>query len=170
MITLSDTQSILLATAAQRENGSVLPLHGSVKPGGGAAKARANLLKQGLVEERETTDATTVHRTEGDVRFGLYITAAGLAAIGLGDDDPAATSPTVQLPEIIDVEKAPSKIATVLKLISCDEGVPVSELMTATGWLPHTIRAALTGLRKKGHHVQRIKRDGVTCYRIFGAA
>jgi hypothetical protein len=42
--------------------------------------------------------------------------------------------------------------------------------MTATGWLPHTIRAAITGLRKKGHSIQRIKRDGMTCYRIFGVA
>ena len=27
--------------------------------------------------------------------------------------------------------------------------------MTATGWLPHTTRAALTGLRKKGHVIER---------------
>ncbi len=27
--------------------------------------------------------------------------------------------------------------------------------MTATGWLPHTTRAALTGLRKRGFMVER---------------
>ena len=27
--------------------------------------------------------------------------------------------------------------------------------MTATGWLPHTTRAALTGLRKRGFLVER---------------
>ena len=39
-------------------------------------------------------------------------------------------------------------------------------MVKATGWLPHTTRAALTGLKKKGHTIQRDKRGDVTCYRI----
>ena len=39
-------------------------------------------------------------------------------------------------------------------------------MVKATGWLPHTTRAALTGLKKKGHAIGRDKRDEVTCYRI----
>jgi len=46
----------------------------------------------------------------------------------------------------------------------------VHELVTATGWLPHTTRAALTGLRKKGHVVEKTKRDDATCYRITEVA
>lgn len=42
--------------------------------------------------------------------------------------------------------------------------------VTATGWLPHTMRAALTGLKKKGHAIDRSKRDDVTCYRITKSA
>lgn len=35
-------------------------------------------------------------------------------------------------------------------------GASLDELAGATGWLPHTTRAALTGLRKKGHaHTRR---------------
>ena len=41
--------------------------------------------------------------------------------------------------------------------------------MAATSWLPHTTRAALTGIRKKGHEVERMKRDDATCYRIVVA-
>jgi hypothetical protein len=30
------------------------------------------------------------------------------------------------------------------------EGATLDDLITATGWLPHTTRVALTGLRKTG--------------------
>ena len=53
-----------------------------------------------------------------------------------------------------------------LALLQRDGGVTLAELIEATGWLPHTTRAALTGLRKKGHAVDRVKRDGTTCYCI----
>ena len=44
------------------------------------------------------------------------------------------------------------------------------ELIAATGWLPHTTRAALTGLRHKGFVLDRDKRaDGTTVYRISSA-
>ena len=36
----------------------------------------------------------------------------------------------------------------------------------ATGWLPHTTRAALTGLKKKGHAVTSTKTDGARTYRL----
>jgi hypothetical protein len=40
-------------------------------------------------------------------------------------------------------------------------------MVEATGWLPHTTRAALTGLRKKGYAIQKSKNpDGVTVYRL----
>ena len=39
-------------------------------------------------------------------------------------------------------------------------------MVETTGWLPHTTRAALTGLRKKGHAIEKTRRGDVTCYRI----
>lgn len=171
MTTLSDTQRILLAAACQRTDGSVLPFHASIKRGGGITKAITGLVRQALVVERETTDQAAVHRTDGDLRFGVFITEAGMAAIGVSAEDEDAGQPaSAPLPETIDVEKAPPKIATVLTMLARKDGVPMAELMTTTGWLPHTIRAAITGLRKKGHSIQRIKRDDMTCYRILGAA
>lgn len=63
-----------------------------------------------------------------------------------------------------------SKTATVLALLRRDEGATLEEMTAATGWLPHTTRAVLTGLRKKGHVVERGKRDEITIWRIVGEA
>ena len=51
----------------------------------------------------------------------------------------------------------PTKIATILKLLRRPKGASIAELQKATGWKPHSVRAALTGLRKKGHKIERTK-------------
>lgn len=52
-------------------------------------------------------------------------------------------------------------------LLSRDSGAKLDDLIAATGWLPHTTRAALTGLRQKGYTLVRSKGpDGQTAYRI----
>ena len=43
-------------------------------------------------------------------------------------------------------------------------------LKPLAGWLPHTTRAALTGLRKKGHAIERFRGDDETRYRIVTAS
>lgn len=46
-----------------------------------------------------------------------------------------------------------------------EEGASLDELTTATGWQPHSCRAFLTGLRKKGWAIERQKReDGTTIW------
>ena len=62
--------------------------------------------------------------------------------------------------------RTPSKIAIVVGLLERPSGASLDELVSATGWLPHTTRAALTGLRKKGHDVSSAKADGMRTYRI----
>jgi DNA-binding MarR family transcriptional regulator len=64
------------------------------------------------------------------------------------------------------VSKAPTKSASVLTLLQREVGATLAELIEATGWKAHTTRAALTGLRKKGHAIQRRKRDDLTCYHL----
>ena len=167
MIQLSDTQAVMLATAGQREDGSLLPLPTSLKPGGGATKAMGVLISRGLVEERETTDAAAVRRVEGDRRLGLFLTTAGAAAIGialLGDDQQSGGA--VDAPAAAPAGKTPAKATLVLDLLRRPVGATLAELIELTGWLPHTTRAALTGLRKKGHEITRGKRDGVTFYTV----
>ena len=51
-------------------------------------------------------------------------------------------------------------------MLEREQGATLGEMVEATGWLPHTTRAALTGLRKKGRVIEKIKRGDQTCYRI----
>ena len=61
-----------------------------------------------------------------------------------------------------------TKRDTVVKLLGRPKGASVAHLQKATGWLPHSIRAALTGLRKRGHEIVREKDDAaVSRYRII---
>jgi hypothetical protein len=166
---LSDTQAILLTHAAQNDTASLYPLPQTLRRGGGIIRAIAALVSTGYAEERETGDGSAVHRTDGDLRYGIFATAAGLAAIGIVDGEqgdaappspaPAPAASTLAMPRI-------TKTSTVVALLSQPAGATLPELITATGWLPHTTRAALTGLRKKGHTIVRYSRDGATCYRI----
>ena len=61
---------------------------------------------------------------------------------------------------------ASTKIGQVLAMLQREEGATLAELVQATGWQAHTARAALTGLRKKGHQLQKSLRDDVSCYRV----
>jgi Protein of unknown function (DUF3489) len=89
MTKLNDTQAVILANASQSFDGNVLPLPGSLR-GGAQAKVIGALLKRGLIEERtidsiQPPDASPnrVWRQDDDGRsILLYITKAGLAAIG----------------------------------------------------------------------------------------
>lgn len=61
--------------------------------------------------------------------------------------------------------KPVSKIDQVIALIVRDEGATLDQMVEATGWLPHTTRAAMTGLRKRGLVIESDKVDGVRTYR-----
>ena len=60
-----------------------------------------------------------------------------------------------------------TKQALIAGLLGGEQGATLDELIAATGWLPHTTRAALTGLRRKGCTLEKSTReDGKTAYRI----
>ena len=63
-----------------------------------------------------------------------------------------------------------TKIDKVIALLKRKQGATLDEIVKATGWQPHTTRAAMTGLKKKGHSIERDKRDEVSCYRITKSA
>ncbi|WP_260596637.1 DUF3489 domain-containing protein [Sphingomonas endolithica] len=181
MTKLTDLDAILLSGAAKRDSGSLLPVPESVSGAGARmTKAITGLIKHGLAEERETRDKIAVRRTEADIAYGVFITDAGNAAIGIAGGDAAigiaggdgsndggeaeVTGPTQ--PDTPRVTKASS----VLALLRREEGATLADMIEATGWLPHTTRAALTGLRKKGHTLEKSKRGDQTCYRIAAVA
>ena len=62
-------------------------------------------------------------------------------------------------------QKAPSKQQQLAALVARDEGATLDQMIAATGWLPHTTRAALTGLKKKGYVINSDKVEGVRTYR-----
>lgn len=65
---------------------------------------------------------------------------------------------------------ADTKIGTVIKLLKRKQGASIYELVKATGWQPHSTRAALTGLRKTGLAITSEKVDGVRYYRAASSA
>ncbi len=57
----------------------------------------------------------------------------------------------------------------VAKLLRRAKGGTLSELQEVTAWQPHSIRAFLSGLRKKGATVIKEQRkSGETAYRLIG--
>lgn len=59
-----------------------------------------------------------------------------------------------------------TKVSLLLELIGREDGATLEELSSATAWLPHTARAAVTGLRKRGHDVSCTRIGGVGRYTI----
>jgi hypothetical protein len=161
MTKLSDTQLVLLSHAAQQPDGNLLPLPTTITaPRPAIDKSIGSLLKRELIEEIEVTDETLAWRKNGETRYGVRISGAGRQAIAVTPDTRTDGSP------VSPAQKKQSKAALIVELLQRDSGATLDELVAATGWLPHTTRAALTGLRKKGHVLDKSKREGVTCYSI----
>lgn len=88
----------------------------------------------------------------------------------VGDGAPTAVTPP---PDAEEGTAAPPKVGKterVLALLRREEGATLAEITEATGWLPHSTRAALTGLRKKGHAIEKTRRADVTCYAVKAPA
>lgn len=162
---LSDLQLILLTHAAGREDGQLLPFPPYASDSARTTRACKSLLRRSLVAEVPVTHAAKSWRTADDQRIGLVLTGTGLEAIGV---DAGTDADAKELPSLAPAppERRVSKRALVLDLLRRSEGATLAELVAATGWLPHSTRAALTGLRKQGHVLDRTQRDDTRCYRI----
>lgn len=88
--------------------------------------------------------------------------------------EPRITAPTTAAAvELTSPPASPAnttKIERVRALLQRNEGATIAEMIEVTAWLPHTTRAALTGLKKKGAKLEKSKRGDVTCYRIVDVA
>lgn len=63
-----------------------------------------------------------------------------------------------------------SKLASVIALMERPEGASLDDIIAATGWLPHSARASLTGLRKKGMVLAKSRENERTVYRVVETA
>ena len=112
------------------------------------------------------------------------VTAAALSATAGNDagptitDDPAeqAEMPSSPQAEGVDMmtssalnaeRPASTKRAKLIGMLEQAEGASVAEIGERLGWLPHTVRAAITGLRHAGREVTRGKNEnGRSIYRL----
>ena len=100
MTKLNDLQTILLSSASQRDEGSLYPLPVSIAGAGvRLTKGIVALLKNGLAEERETNIAAQTHRNDEDITYGLFLTEAGRASIGVGEPCAPEVQPAALLNE-----------------------------------------------------------------------
>lgn len=154
---LSPAQSLLLRNAARRPDGRVIPpdtLRGSAR-----VKVLNALLQRGWIEPADD---------------GHMLTDAGYAAIGqerpVRPDDVQSVDATgdLQLLEGIPVRPG-TKLAALVMALRRPQGATSLQLMLATGWQPHTVRGAISGmLRKKlGLNVVLAHNDtGERVYRV----
>ena len=193
MIKLTNTQVAVLASACQREDG-LATRPASLRPAA-AAKVAAKLIELGLVREvRAKGDAPAWREDEQGRAYGLKILKAGRAAMpadasaasSLAQADAnASTTPQddgseangssaddAEQPAAAEPAKVGSKRALVINLLRRGEGATIDDLIAATDWLPHTTRAALSGLRKGGIAIERSKaqRGTASVYRIAATA
>jgi hypothetical protein len=181
---LSDTQLMLLSSATQRDGLVVLPAR---LKGGAATKVVKPLLARGLVTEvpsKPDIPAWRRDETEGQ-SYALVITRAGRKAINVEDEGeqpdqpaekPARKSRRAAKPagrkgaKRAAGDRAPragTKLALVIDMLGARGGATIDALVKATGWLPHTTRAALTDVRKRGYRIEKARgKDGATRYRI----
>jgi hypothetical protein len=192
MAKLTHTQLVVLSKAAAREDGlAVAPTN---MKGAAAAKVGLSLVARKLMREIKAKPGTPVWRKDKEGRpICLMITRAGRDAIGVDEDQgersdvpvknekaqrkpaavvkkPSKANPAVMPSAQLSTPRENSKQARVINMLSAQSGATLDDLIAATGWLPHTTRAALTGLRKRGFAIERSRAEGETSiYRLVGS-
>jgi hypothetical protein len=180
-VKLTDAQLVMMSAAAQRKDRCLSPP--ATVRGAALGKVSAKLAKLGLAREIEAKPGAPIwRRDDAGQGYALKLTAAGLKAIAVDEGSPDAIEPGEApqpqaknsaspdeggLPGRVAIPREGSKLALVIDLLQRSDGATIPNLTEATGWLPHTTRAALTGLRKRGYAVIRERIGaGDSIYRI----
>ena len=164
---LSDTQAVLLAAAAARSDLSVLPAPETLRLKGAALERTLKALRgRGLIAEapmragRSDRSGPTPTPTRGtqppDRHAGRARGDRGGEGAG-GRPGQRSRKPTPA--SRAEGEKARQgrpggKLGMLLDAVGRPEGATLEDLTAASGWLPHTKRAAITRLRQRGFDVR----------------
>ena len=186
MSKLTDSQLIVLSKAAAREDGlAVVP---AKMNRAAASKVGASLVTRKLMRELRAKAGMPIWREDDQGRLhSLIITKAGRTAIGIEEgsaaheavaqsksarmkrsasDEKRASDESPRGPEVVQQPRAGSKLALIIGMLSAKSGATLDALVDATAWLPHTTRAALTALRKRGFSIERAREGDASVYRI----
>jgi hypothetical protein len=180
-VKLTDAQLVMMSAAAQRKD-RCLSTPATIK-GAALIKVSTKLAKLGFAHEIEAKPGAPIWRhDDAGQGYAFKLTAAGLKAIAVDEGAQDATEHSEAQPKNVaspdeDGDRARvaapregSKLAMVIALLRRADGATIIDLTQATGWLPHTTRAALTGLRKRGYAVIRERiGGGDSVYRISDA-
>jgi hypothetical protein len=183
-VKLTDAQLVMMSAAAQRKD-RCLSAPTTIR-GATLSRVGVKLAKLGLAREIEAKPGAPIwRRDDAGQGYALKLTAAGLKAIAVEEGSQDAIEPSEAPPpqtkKVVSLDEdgraaglaAPrdgSKLAQVIELLRRADGATIIDLTQATGWLPHTTRAALTGLRKRGYAVIRERIGaGDSAYRISDA-
>jgi len=163
MTILTDAQAAVLTTALTRVDGCIFPVTVALK-GGAVGNVAKSLLKRDLIEQVPATDDAVVWRCDDAGQpLTLRISVAGARCVR--GDLVHASEPQqagVEAPLIaLDCGAHPrgSRQQALIDLLSRAEGATIAELQAATGWQPHSVRGALSGVvaKKLGHTVASVK-------------
>ena len=172
MAKLTDTQLVILSSAAQRHDSAILPLPKSLKvPKAAATTVLKSLLKKGLVAERPAAaDEPHWRKSKDGGRRALVITEDGLQAIGVDVDEKASKQSRSTQPKPKQSSRRAerktsgpksngrtspttarpgTKQALLIDLLTRKKGATIDEAVAATGWQPHSVRGAISGTLKK---------------------
>ncbi len=183
MARLTNTQLKVLSHAAEHGNGAAfVPERMGVAA---ARKISEALIEHKLMREILTKPGMPIWRKAEDGRsISLVILKAGRDLILEHSQTPNSDRRILRIKES-EVEpnrdlapttslaqpRAGSKLALVIAMLSNEAGSSLKALAEMAGWLPHTTRATLTGLRKRGFLIERVKHDELgTIYRIAGGS
>lgn len=176
---LTKAQLRTLRFAAERSDGGLLPLNRAANLQGSArAGALAELVARGLAVEQETANKKRAWRIDGKTRYTLVITPKGRQAVETLTPSPRDNDDLTMLDcrnvrykrsnkrKPAPPPKANSKTEQLLSLLRRRKGAALAELQQTTGWQSHSVRAALSHLRRKGHHIERFESAGTNRYRL----
>jgi hypothetical protein len=164
---------MVLSRAAQRDDRVATLPEGMTEKA--SQKLAATLVERELVREIRAKPGMPVWRRSEEGRpHALILTKLGRTAIKVEDDreseNTEASGSTDKAASPQSERSTPrqgSKLSIVIDLLVRKKGACIEELASATGWLPHTTRAALTGLRRRGYAIERERSEkGDSVYRI----
>jgi Protein of unknown function (DUF3489) len=167
---LTDRQLVALSKAAQRDDRALAAPQTLT---GKALSAFANSLpRRGLAAEVRVRCGQPVWRRNeaAGQNLTMVMTDRGLAALGIDTaGDRVATTMSARGREAWEESsvnspirganqpRPASKQTRLIAMLSSADGCSIDEAAVAFGWLPHTTRAVLTGLRRKGHRIERVR-------------